>query len=174
MHELNRSDLTRTLVVTLADSEQLTELVVPHTNFAALSASSDQTEMVAELNSCYAMNVSSSYTSEHLAGVVLFGIDEVPGAVSIDQLVHLVFPDENHVNDLSLHWHAGDKGSDLVPISITTSRHRWRTLCQIRRCCLLIDIHTGNKCSTSVCRRVKTFGCNHLLGDRAGRRWRLL
>ena len=160
--------------MTLADSEQLTKLVVPHTDFAALSASSDQTEMVAELNSCYAMNVSSSYTSEHLAGVVLLGIDEVSGAVSIDQLIHLVFPDEDHVNDLSLHRHAGVEGSDLVPISITTSCYRWRTLSQIRRCCLLIDIHTSNKCSTAICGRVETFSCNHLLGDRAGRRRGLL
>lgn len=70
--------------MTLADSKQLTKLVVPDTDFAALSASSDQTEMEAELNSCYAMNMSSSYTSEHLAGVVLLGIDEVSGAVSIN------------------------------------------------------------------------------------------
>ena len=160
--------------MTLTDSEQLAELVVPDSDFAALSARGDQAEMVAELNSCYAMNVSSSYTSQHLATVVLLCVNEVPGTVSIDQLVHLVFPNKDHVDDLTLERHSGLERCYLVPISIATRCHRWRTFGQVGRRRLLIDIHPGDESPTAIRRRVETLSRKHLLRDRAGRRWRLL
>jgi len=88
--------------MTMADSKQLWELVVPHGNLADVGAGRDQAQMVTEFDRSYAAIVPTPYISQLLWWIVLLLVHLVALLVSIDYLLHLIFPDENHVDNLTL------------------------------------------------------------------------
>ena len=101
--ELYSSDLTTRLRMSLANAQQSAQLIVPHCHFTLLSACSDQAEMVTELYHSQITLVCTIYASEALTDLIIgLVVNEVALFVSVNYLVHFVFPNEYHVYDVTL------------------------------------------------------------------------
>ena len=100
--ELDCCDLATGLGMTLANSKQLRELVVPHSDFSDFSARCNQAQMVTELDRSYSAFVGTPYISELLWWIVGLFVHFVALLVSIDYLLHLIFPNKDHVDNLTL------------------------------------------------------------------------
>ena len=89
--------------MTLANAQKSAHLVVPHRYFTFLSTCSDQAEMVIELHYCQIALVCTVYAPEALTCLIIsLVVDEVTLFISVDNLIHFIFPNEYHVYNVAL------------------------------------------------------------------------
>ena len=101
--ELYSGDFTTRLGMTLTNAQQGTHFVVPDCHFTPLSARCDQAEMVTELQYSQVAFVCTVNASEALTCLIIgLVVDVVAFSVSVDDLVHFVFPNEYHIHDITL------------------------------------------------------------------------
>ena len=76
----------------------MTQLVVPDGHLTIFSASRDQAQVVTKFDDGDVRNMAALNMSQ-LLSLALIGlvVDKVTLLVSINNLVHLLFPDENHI-----------------------------------------------------------------------------
>ena len=81
----------------------MTQLVVPDGHFTIFCAGRDQAQVVTKFDDGDICIV-ATFDMSQLLSLALIGlvVDEVALLVSINNLVHLLFPDENHIYYVSL------------------------------------------------------------------------
>ena len=101
--KLYSSNLTARLRMTLANAQKSAHLVVPYPHFTLLSTRSNQAEMVIELHYCQIALVCTVYAPEALTCLIIsLVVNVVSLFISVDNLIHFIFPNEYHVYNVAL------------------------------------------------------------------------